>query len=181
MRRTLDEDDLITHYALSTLSRGLMDQGKWEEAQTILDNLSERRARIYGRKHPLTLNALYSSAICRSKRAIFDETKNILSDKLELQERSLGKSHADTIETRKALERTIEWEELSRTTGCSSPVPLHMPLSPGFKPISSFFQLEKCPVTLKRDGNCNDHTDTVNLRDQMGMVHLQVPKHVLTI
>jgi tetratricopeptide (TPR) repeat protein len=153
MKEALGEDDLITLYTLSTLSRGLMDHEKWDEAQTILDDLVEKRTRIYGSHHPFTLNSLYSSAICRSERGMFDEAKTIFSDILELQERSLGNDHADTIETRKALERIAGREELSKTTGSPNSTRLHMSLSPDFKPTSSFFQLEKSPVSLRSHGN----------------------------
>jgi tetratricopeptide (TPR) repeat protein len=146
-------DHIDTLMAQENLAMVMYDLGDHhiEEAETLIQEVFEKRKSIMGKEHPYTLLAMICSSIIKIRRGASQEAENLLRSGLEIANRNLEKDHVGTLFGRMILgsaliqqKRYSEAEEILRDT---SERQKHMPSRRGiYHPdrVGALVELAKC-------------------------------------
>lgn len=93
-------DTTATLFHLATLS---YDQGKYEQAETLIQRALAINEQAFVSTHPQMAQACYEFALLRHAQGHDDETRSLYERALAARTHTFGATHPQTIETRERL------------------------------------------------------------------------------
>ncbi|EPE04996.1 kinesin light chain 1 [Ophiostoma piceae UAMH 11346] len=113
-----DEDDKNRLTLLSEYGRCLSYDGRYNEAESIFQRVTETRTTTLGADHPDTLASLASLALTFRDQGRWDEAEKLLLQLAEIRKATLGADHPDTTTSLANLAVTYgdqdRWEEAEK-------------------------------------------------------------------
>jgi tetratricopeptide (TPR) repeat protein len=88
---------------MDNLANTYLLQGRYEEAEDLLAEVTRIRRRTLGDGHPLTLSSLNSLGKARAEQGRYEEAGELYEEALEIGRRALGPEHSVTLESQNDL------------------------------------------------------------------------------
>jgi tetratricopeptide (TPR) repeat protein len=93
----------------------LDNQGKYDEALGIQEEVLNTRERVLGAEHPDTLMTRHNMALVLGRQGKYDEALGIYEEVLSIEEHVLGAEHPSTQKTRNNMAFTLNRKRENRT------------------------------------------------------------------
>src|SRR3984893_12731659 len=94
------------------------ENGYWNEAEKLEDDVMEMRKRLLGAEHPHTLTSMANLATTYRQQGRWNEAEKLMVDVMELSKRSLGAEHPHTLTSMANLASTYgqqgRWNEAEK-------------------------------------------------------------------
>ncbi|KAI9853499.1 MAG: hypothetical protein M1813_002204, partial [Trichoglossum hirsutum] len=95
-----------TLMSMSNLAMICLNQGKWEQAEVLEEQVLQTRKRVLGGEHPDTITSMNSLAATYRKRGRWEQAGVLQVRALDICKRVLGEEHPDTIASMSNLAST---------------------------------------------------------------------------
>ena len=93
---TTRPEDSLTLATMTNLAGALVEQGRYQESKTLLEQTLERERRVLGPDHPSTLSCMSVLATTLIRMGQYAEAEKLQQETLDTQRRVLGPNHPDT-------------------------------------------------------------------------------------
>jgi tetratricopeptide (TPR) repeat protein len=90
---------------MHALALSLYHQGKYQEAEGIIQQVMELRIKVLGLEHPDTFEILFSASMAIKRQGRYQEAEKINRILFQLQAKVLGLEHPATIASMKSISK----------------------------------------------------------------------------